>query len=89
MKTRPEFDPDIPGPKALRGACGFYAEVSISSDGIRYAGNAYSNEMIRNERSKRVVDRIARPGEKVEIKVDPLDLGYISVLADGDLISVP
>lgn len=89
MKTRPEFDPDIPGPKALRDACGFYAEVSISSDGIRYAGNAYSNAMIRNERSKPVVDRIARPGEKVEIKVDPLDLGSISVLSKGDLISVP
>ena len=36
----------------------------------------------------RMVDRIAAPGERIEIMVDPHDVGAISVLANGDLITV-
>lgn len=78
----------MPSPGQLREACGFYAKAKISEAGIRYAGAVYSNEFIRNQRKARVVDRIAQPGEWVEIKVDPFDLGGISVLAHGELISV-
>ena len=56
---------------------------------IRFKGLTYSNEFIRIQRMAKGVDRIAQPGEKLEIKFDTLDLGAISVLADGDLISVP
>lgn len=79
----------IPGPAALREACGTYETAGVSEAGIRFKGLTYSNEVIRNQRAAKGVDRIAQPGEKLEIKFDTLDLGAISVLADGDLISVP
>ena len=79
----------IPGPAALREACGTYETAGVSEAGIRFKGLTYSNEFIRIQRMAKGVDRIAQPGEKLEIKFDTLDLGAISVLADGDLISVP
>ena len=36
-----------------------------------------------------MANRIAKVGEKLEIKVDKMNLGAISILADGYLISVP
>ncbi|MFG6546489.1 MULTISPECIES: hypothetical protein [Roseobacteraceae] len=78
----------MPSPGQLREACGFYAKAKVGEEGIRYAGTVYTNERIRNDRKARVVDRIAAPGQTLEIKVDPFDLGGISVLADGELISV-
>jgi putative transposase len=63
--------------------------VEVSEAGIRYAGATYSNKFIRNQRKARVVDRIAQPGKKLEIKVDPMDLGAISVLTGDDVITVP
>jgi putative transposase len=78
----------IPGPAALREACGTYETAGVSEAGIRFKGLTFSNEFIRNQRMAKGVDRIAQPGDKLEIKFDPLDLGAISVLADGDLISV-
>lgn len=79
----------MPSPGQLREACGFYAKAKVGEEGIRFAGTVYSNERIRNERKARLVDRIAPSGEDLEIKVDPFDLGGISVLKDGELISVP
>lgn len=78
----------IPGPAALREACGTYETAGVSEAGIRFRGLTYSNEFIRDQRLAKGVDRIAQPGEKLEIKMDPMDLGAISVIADGDLISV-
>ncbi|SEN87393.1 hypothetical protein SAMN05216227_10294 [Pseudorhodobacter antarcticus] len=85
----PIFDLSLlPGPAALREACGTYEAAGVSEAGIRFKGLSYSNEFIRDQRLVKGVDRIAQPGEKLEIKMDPMDLGAISVLADGDLISV-
>jgi transposase InsO family protein len=78
----------LPGPAALREACGTYETAGVSEAGIRFKGLTYSNEFIRGQRMAKGVDRIAQPGSKLEIKMDPMDLGAISVLADGDLISV-
>lgn len=78
----------LPGPAALREACGTYETAGVSEAGIRFKGLTYSNEFIRSQRMAKGVDRIARPGDKLEIKMDPMDMGAISVLADGDLISV-
>jgi transposase InsO family protein len=79
----------LPGPAALREACGKYETAGVSEAGIRFKGLTYSNEFIRDQRMAKGVDRIAQPGEKLEIKMDPMDMGAISVLADGDLIAVP
>lgn len=88
--THEEFDFDqLPGPKALREACGFHVDAAVTKTGIQYAGLSYSNEFLRERRSGPVSQRIAVQGNKAEIMVDPFDLGAISVLVDGDLISVP
>ncbi len=79
----------MPNPTALREACGFHADASISKRGIVYEGIAYSNEFIRNQRTSRVADRIAKDGEAIEIIVDPFDLGGISILTGDELISIP
>ncbi len=85
-----DFDmSQMPSPGQLREACGFYTEATVSEAGIRFAGAVYRNELIRNQRKAKRVDRIAEPGGEVEIKVDPFDLGAISVVANGELISVP
>lgn len=84
-----EYDPtQMPSPAQFRDACGYHTTAKVTAEGIRYGGAVYSNEFIRNQRKARLVDRIAAPGESVEILVDPYDLGGISVLANGDLISV-
>ncbi|MDD9746858.1 MULTISPECIES: hypothetical protein [Marinovum] len=77
-----------PSPAQFREACGFHASATVCEEGIKYAGIVYSNQFIRQQRMKRIADRIAAPGERVEIMVDPHDMGSISVLANGDLISV-
>ncbi len=78
----------MPSPSQLREACGFYSEAKVTHRGIQFAGAVYSNEFIRRQRKGPLVDRIAAPGEQIEIKVDPFELGSISVLAKGELISV-
>lgn len=84
-----EYDPSqMPSPAQFREACGYHTTAKVTKDGIRYSGAVYSNEYIRNQRKERPNDRIAAPGESVEIMVDPYDLGGISVLAKGELISV-
>lgn len=89
LSQDPLFDLTLlPGPAALREACGQYETAGVSEAGIRFKGLTYSNAFTRGQRMARGVDRIVQPGEKLEIKIDPLDLGAISVLADGDLISV-
>ncbi|UOA32925.1 hypothetical protein DSM110093_02732 [Sulfitobacter sp. DSM 110093] len=84
-----DYDPtQMPSPAQFREACGYHTTAKVTAEGIRYGGAVYTNEFIRNQRKARLVDRIAAPGESVEIMVDPYDLGGISVLANGDLISV-
>ena len=85
-----EFDFDqLPGPKALREACGFHVDAAVTKTGIQFCGLSYSNEFLRESRSGPVSQRIAANGDKAEIMVDPFDLGAISVLVKGDMISVP
>lgn len=85
-----QFDPtQLPMPKALREACGLYMEANITQDGVCFENVTYSNEFIRSQRTALGVDKIASMEGKVEIKVDVLDLGAISVLAGEDLITVP
>lgn len=61
----------MPSPGQLREACGFYGEGTVGETGIKVAGAEYSNEFIRKQRTAKVVDRIAAPGEKVEMAVSP------------------
>ncbi|TMV10084.1 DDE-type integrase/transposase/recombinase [Ruegeria sediminis] len=84
------YDPmQIPGPQDLREACGFSTTARVTHEGIRFAGTTYLNEFIRNDRKTRVADRVAAPDGTVEIIVDPMDMGAISVVGHGDTISVP
>jgi transposase InsO family protein len=90
LTKQEQFDADqLPNPTALREACGFHADATISESGILYEGIAYSNEFIRNQRTARAADRIAKHGEAVEIIIDPFDLGGVSLLTGGDVISIP
>lgn len=85
-----EFDlSQMPSPGQIRTACGFTTTAKVREAGIRFAGNVYSNQVIRSLRRAKPVDRIAEPGQNVEIKVDPFDLGAISVVSNGEVISVP
>ncbi|WP_319518990.1 hypothetical protein [uncultured Martelella sp.] len=85
-----DYDPlMMPRPGQLREACGFEAEANITENGISYAGLTYANAFTRDQRLARLDDRVAKPGEKVRIKVDPFDLGGISVVANEELIAVP
>jgi putative transposase len=85
-----DFDmSQMPSPGQLREACGFYTTATVSEAGIKFAGAVYRNELTRSQRTARQVDRIAEPGGEIEIKIDPFDLGGISEVANGELISVP
>ena len=89
LSDNSEYDPSqMPSPSQFREACGFHSTATVSEEGIKYAGIVYSNQFIRQQRMGRMVDRIAAPGERIEIMVDPHDVGAISVLANGDLITV-
>jgi transposase InsO family protein len=89
MTADPEFDPEIPGPKALREACGFYATAKVGEHGISFARTTYSNEFVRNQRMAPGKQRVAAVGDTVEIKVDPHNLGGISVRTPDGFVSVP
>ena len=89
MSETPEFDDETPGPAALRLACGFYVDVSISDNGIRYAGNSYSNAFIRDQRMAPLAERIDGKDKKIQAMVDPFDLGGITVFDNGEPISIP
>lgn len=85
-----DFDmSQMPSPSQLREACGFYTKATVGEAGIKFAGAIYRNDFIRNQRKTRQADRIARSGETIEIKVDPFDLGAISVVVGGEMISIP
>lgn len=84
-----QFDlTQLPGPTALREACGTYETADVSADGIRFKNLSYSNEFIRDQRMAPGSERIARPGEKISIKVDPVNLGAISVVTGDGMVSV-
>lgn len=85
----PGHDPTMmPMPKDLREACGFFKDAAISEDGIRFENINYSNGFIRGQRTLPEAERIDRGTGKVEIKVDPMDLGAISVAVDGGFVAV-
>jgi hypothetical protein len=85
-----EFDmTQMPSPGQLREACGFYTNAAICEAGIKVGGAIYANEWTRNQRKVPLVDRVMKPGKKLEIKIDPFDLGGISVLANGNFVRVP
>lgn len=86
----PNYDPTMmPNPTRLREACGVFREATISEDGIRFENIKYTNEFIRLQRLAPDVERIDRGTGKVEIKVDLMDLGAISVRVGEDMITVP
>lgn len=90
LTNNPSYDPTMmPGPKQLRDGCGVFREATISEDGIRFENIRYSNEFIRAQRLAPDMERIDRGMGKLEIKVDLMDLGAISVRAGEDMISVP
>jgi len=78
----------MPQPKDLREACGVFKKATISEDGIRFENVNYSNAFLRAQRLLPNVERIDRGTGKVEIKVDLMDLGAISVRSGEDMISV-
>ena len=92
QRGRPLADFDQPvrcrNAASLKQAHWPYETAGVSEEGIRFKNLTYSNEFIRDQRMAKGSERIAAPGEKLEIKVDPMNLGAISVFADGDLISV-
>ncbi|MCT4607803.1 MAG: hypothetical protein N4A70_01195 [Pelagimonas sp.] len=79
----------IPGPRELREACGEFATVRLSEDGIRFEGARYSNELVRKERLKSGFEQFAKQGDKFEILYDPANLGAISIVTEDELIPVP
>ena len=86
----PNYDPTMmPNPTRLREACGVFREATISEDGIRFENIKYTNDFIRVQRLAADVERIDRGTGKVEIKVDLMDLGAISVRIGEDMITVP
>lgn len=90
LSDDPLCDPtDIPGPAALREACGVEHVASISEDGIKFKGIKYSNEFVREQRRAIGVDRIDRNGGRVEIKFDPMDLGAISLRINDTFATIP
>ncbi|MFG6501520.1 hypothetical protein [Sulfitobacter sp. 1A15106] len=90
LSKNSQFDPtQLPGPKALREACGAYQTAGISDSGIRWMNLTYSNGIVRDQRMATGADQFTEANQKLEIMIDPLDIGAISILAGGDLISVP
>lgn len=90
LAADPRFDPDqIPGPAALREACGTFVTVDVAEEGIAFEGIRYSNAFIREQRMKPGHARLARPGERIEAIVDPMDLGAISLGTPEGPVSVP
>lgn len=78
----------IPGPRELREACGEFATVRLSEDGIRFEGARYSNEYVRKERLKSGFEQFAKQGDEFEILYDPANLGAISIVTEDELIPV-
>jgi putative transposase len=90
LSNDPLCDPtDIPGPEALREACGVEHVATVSEDGIKFKGIRYSNEFLRQQRRAIGVDRIDQNGGKVEIKFDPMDLGAISLRVNDRFVTIP
>lgn len=90
LSKNAQFDlTQLPGPAALREACGIYQTAGVSVEGIRFNNLVYSNEFIRDQRMKHRSERIAQPGEKITIKIDPFDLGAITLVTDDDMVPVP
>lgn len=80
LSADPRFDPSqLPGPAALRESCGMFVNVDVSEEGIPFEGIRYANEFTRAQRMKPGCARIARPGERIEAIVDPMNLGAISL----------
>ena len=90
LSTHPQFDLNqIPGPAALREACGTPVNVDVGEEAILFKGIRYSNAFVRGQRMKPGYARIAKPGTRVEALVDPLDLGAISINTPDGFVSVP
>jgi putative transposase len=86
----PRFDPSqIPGPAARREACGTLVNVDVSEEGILFKGIRYANAYTRAQRMKPGFARIAKPGERIEAIIDPMDLGAISLRVKDGFEPVP
>lgn len=79
----------MPTPAALREACGFHIIASIGERGILFCGNAYSSTFLLDQRMRPPIDRIVDVDGKVEIIVDPLDLGSITLITKRDRVHIP
>lgn len=89
LTEEPGFDPWTPGPAELREACGMDVQARITDRGIAFAGQSYSSKFVREQRRAPGRDRIAGQDGRVTIRVDPFDLGAISLVADGTFVTVP
>lgn len=90
LSEHPHFDlSQMPSPAQMREACGFEVNAKISRHGITYAGAHYSSKFIRDQKLAKVVDRVIDLENSVEIKVDPYDLGAVSLQTRDGYISVP
>jgi transposase InsO family protein len=90
LSADPRLDPSqIPDPAALRESCGTFVDVDVAEEGILFEGIRYANAFTRAERMKPGHARIAKPGERVEASVDPMDLGSISLRTRDVFVAVP
>ncbi len=90
LSADPRLDPSqIPGPAALRESCGTFVTVDVSEEGILFEGISYADAFTRAQRMKPGCARTARPGERIEAIVDPMDLGAISLRSKDGFVAVP
>jgi len=82
----------IMGPDRMRIAFGIDIERKLTPLGLRFAGIQYSAnwmaERFKNS-SRKSKDSKGRIGQWMRFKVDPEDLGRISVLVDGQWATLP
>lgn len=79
----------MPASRTPTEACGIETTAGVWVEGVRYKNLVYFNAFIRDQRMKRASERIAQPGEKISIKIDPFDLGAITLVTDDDTVPVP
>jgi putative transposase len=90
LSADPRFDPgQMPGPAALRESCGTFVDVDFGEEGVLFGGIRYASAFTRAERTKPGYARLARPGERIEAIVDPMDLGAISLRTKDGFVAVP
>lgn len=75
--------PPPPGPNKLRSVFGIPLRRAVGTNGVRVLGLWFQSELIQKHRYQ------CGDGVTVDVKVDPQDIGAISVFIDGAWHAVP